>query len=78
MADKLNLWTVFHKTKDFGDKYVVRRFEMERATEDHFSDDSLDTVRDWIRKSALSFNQVEPYRMDRQTGDDPVIVEVWV
>jgi hypothetical protein len=75
---KLNIWTVYHNTKDFPGLYVARRFELDRPTQDHFADINIEPVRAWIHKQAQIYQQELPYRLERQDGDDRVIVEVWV
>ena len=74
----LNLWTVYYSTLDFPGKYVARRFELDKPTHDHFASDDIESVRSWIKQQATKHPQGMPYRMNRQSGDDPAIVEVWV
>ena len=81
MADKerrLSLWTVYKNAADFPNLYCARRFELDKSTGDVFAHETLDAVRDWIHREASKFGQGMPYRLDRQVGDLPIIVEVWL
>lgn len=71
-------WTIYAKPKDFPDKFVARRWcaldgEV-LATEDHFADKDLDTVRRHVRRKMNG----RGVNMGRQPGDDPVILETWL
>ena len=65
----MNIWTVYHGTKDFGDLYVVRRFFLDKPTQDHFEDQDIEKVREWIQKDFLNYRQgmtvcLSPYPED--------------
>lgn len=74
----LALWTVYFNTSDFPDKYVARRFILDRATEHFKVADSIESVREWITQDSSPFNQGEPCKLKMSENDDPTIVEVWL
>jgi hypothetical protein len=82
--DALGMFTVYDRPKDFPHSVVVRRFwswsilwpnGVRRAARHHdpeirgFFD--LEAARNWCESQGL-------YRLPRQPGDDPKIVETWI
>jgi hypothetical protein len=72
--DVLPMFTVYHDTKDFPGKWLVRRFLIVagRALPDKLLGvgDTLDQARALVPRGLV--------RLDRAVNDDPVIVETWV
>jgi hypothetical protein len=72
----LEMWVVYERPKDFPDKYVARKWLIDRGgitpTKLGFVRDSLEELRDYLVSNVPGL-----HRMDRQPGDDPCIVEVW-
>lgn len=72
----MEMYTVYFNTKDFPDKYVIRKWVIANgfgspiATDQYHVADTLDAVRKRVPP--------EMTRMERLEHDDPVIVEVWV
>jgi hypothetical protein len=72
----LSMWTVYKNPKDYPGKYVARLFEVDgkgaRPTGSIIIMDELDDLRD-----ILAFDMhLTP--LNRNDGDDPVIVETWL
>ena len=78
MAQQLCIWTIYKNPSDFPGKFVARRFEGDKPTNDHYANENVDTVRKWIHKDAGNRGQGSPHRLERQPNDDPVILESWV
>jgi len=72
----LAMWTVYKHPKDYPNDYVARRFEVDargpRPTESIIISETLETLRD-----VLAF-EMHLTPLDRNEGDDPVIVETWL
>jgi hypothetical protein len=66
---ELPIWTVYQHPRDMPDAYVARLFLTGKPTEQVVQAPTLDEVRALIPPGL--------YRMPRQPGDDPVIVETW-
>jgi len=77
----MNIWQIFYNTRDVPDKFVGRRFFIQKKpapTNDLFISDDLDDVRDWVMRSAEKCNQVYPVCFGRHPEDESGIVEVWL
>ena len=70
MPNKLPVWVVYKKPSDYPEKYVARLFLSEQATDEIKIADDLKTLRDMLPEGL--------YRLPRQQGDDPVILETWL
>ena len=68
-ADALSIWCVYDSPTDYPGKFVARRFTLDQPTTDVVVANTLQQVRRLI-PSGL-------YRIERQRGDDPKIVETW-
>ena len=79
LADTFTLWTVYEKPKDYPDKWVCRRWEMDKddsamlATSDVITGTSYAAVI-----TALLSQTVGLVRIARDPSDDPCIVESWL
>ena len=63
--------TVYKNTSDYPDKYVARLWDIHnRPTKFVMLKDSVEGIRDNIPKIMV--------RLERNTEDDPVIVETWL
>ena len=62
---------VYKSPKDYPDKYVARLFDLDRPTRFVFVADTYQELLDKIPVQQLT-------RMDRNPGDDLVIMEVWM
>ena len=65
----LEIWTVYRHPIDHPDKYVVRKFLYDQPTEEFYTSNTLEGIRKHVPKGL--------YRLSRQRGDDPKIVETW-
>lgn len=69
----LSIWTVYQHPKDYPAQFVARRFEATNpltATTDLLQADDLNGLREQLPAGL--------YRLPRESGDDPVIVETWL
>ena len=70
MDDTLEICTIYFNPSDFPpDSWVVRLWLLDKPTTWFRVENSLEAIREHIPDGL--------YRMDRQEGDDPVIVETW-
>lgn len=74
MSEYLTTWVIYDHPADFPEHVVVRpwtvfRRQIEPGPARLFG--SLDEARELLAPMGL-------YRMDRQDGDDPTILEVWL
>ena len=78
----MKLWTVYDTTtKDFPGQYVAREFDIDSipaATDNHFTSEDLETVREWVFKEASKVGVGEPFKLVKARTDDPVILETWM
>ena len=70
MAKKLEMWVIYERPKDFPDKFVARRWDNSRPTQDTIVENSLKEVR----------SKLPPWmiRFPRNESDDACIVETWM
>ena len=73
-----NSWTVYFNPQDFPGQYVARRFDGAEPTHDHYANEDITKVRDWVFEKVRKKGQGVPWRIDPEINDDPVIVEVWI
>lgn len=69
----LMIWVIYYHPKDFPDKFVARRFNLDQPTPDHITSDSLEGIR-----SALLEKEPGLVCLTRAPEDDPVILETWI
>ena len=67
---KLPLITIYKSPNDFPGQYVARLFDLTNATPYHVVAQSYELIKDTIPSHMV--------RLERNPGDYPVIVEVWV
>lgn len=71
------MWVVYDHPLDQPDFFVARRWEVgagvERPTEDAILASSIGELRGLLRDRDPGL-----YRIPRQPGDDPVIMETWL
>jgi hypothetical protein len=77
MSNKLAIWTVYKHPKDYPDKYVARRFDVDgrgkvRPSDSVIITDGLDQLRDVLQ------HELHLVKLMRNEEDDPVIVETWL
>lgn len=74
MNDDLQIWTVYDHPTDHPHAFIARlwivRQGREYATNQLIEADTLDALRAKLPPGL--------YRMPRDVGDDPVIVETWI
>lgn len=72
----LAMWTVYDHPADYPDKFVARRFEVDRTgprvTDSIIIADDIETIRD-----VLQF-EMHLVKLMRSPEDDPVIMETWL
>jgi hypothetical protein len=70
----LSMWTIYRKPADYPDGYVVREWIIGAAAEPVPGEGkravTLEKARELVPPGM--------YKLNRQDGDDPVIVETWV
>lgn len=66
----LEIWTVYDSPVDLPDRFVARKFVLDKPTGEILQDRTLDGLR----------NKLPPglTRLERSPNDDPVIVECWL
>lgn len=70
LVGKMPVFVVYRNPSDFPDQYVVRLFDLDRATIMAMLDTSLYQIRERLPAGLI--------RMNRSYEDDPSIVEVWI
>jgi len=73
----LNIWTVYKNPTDYPGQYAARRWVLDQRTDDVYANESLDMVRTWIDYSARRHGVI-PVRLERDTNDDPAVLENWI
>jgi len=73
-----NSWTVYFNPKDFPYQYVARRFKGTRPTREHYANEDIAKVREWIFERVRRKGQGEAWKIDPDVNDDPNIIEVWI
>ena len=78
MTEPMQQWVIYDHPVDFPEHYVVRCWVIGPGappghTGEAWLRDSLDGARE-----VIAANYPGGYRLNRQPGDDPVIVEVWI
>ena len=76
--ETLNIITIYNSPSDYPNRYVARRFEFDKPTNEVFANENLNVVRKWVRHRLLSLGVQTPNNMGRHTNDDKVIVETWL
>lgn len=69
-VNKLHIWVVYRHPKDFPDKFVARRFILDKPTQEIKTAESLDEIRNMLPLGLICF--------ERHPTDDAVIVETWI
>lgn len=70
MKEKPILWTIYKHPSDYPDKYVARKFILDKPTSEILIGDTLEEIRKMLPLGLTRF--------DRNPEDDPVIVETWI
>lgn len=74
MSEVLDIFVITHKTKDFGELYVIRKHEISpgetHPTDEFKTANSLEEARNLIPEGKVC--------LARDVNDDPVIVESWI
>lgn len=70
LVSKMPVFVVYQNPSDFPEQYVVRLFDLDRATIMVMLDTRLYQIRERLPAGLI--------RMNRSYGDDPSIVEVWI
>lgn len=69
------MWVLYDHPKDFPDKYVARKWHVQNGrgtpTDEIITDDELDELREKMQRKCLT-------KIQRNTIDDPVIIETWM
>jgi hypothetical protein len=66
----LNIYTVYKAPRDIQANYVVRRWELEKPTDEFCTAETLEAARAQL--------PAELYNIGRMPADDPTIVESWL
>lgn len=70
MTKKLELWTIYKHPSDYPNEFVARKFILDKPTSEIKTSDTIETLR-LLLPMGLT-------RVERNDGDDPVIVETWM
>jgi len=70
MKKKLELWTIYKHPLDYPNEFVARKFILDKPTSEIKTSDTIETLR-LLLPMGLT-------RIERNPGDDPVIVETWI
>ena len=70
MKEKVTLWTVYKHPRDYPDKFVARKFVLDKPTSEILIGNTLEEIRTLLPKGLT--------RMERDENDKPVIVETWI
>ena len=74
MAEAVSQYAIYDHPSDFPDHFVVREWRV--------ADGRVEPAEDcWLTKTLEEARAIIPagfYNVGRWTGDDPVIVEVWI
>lgn len=72
---KFSMWVIYKHPSDYPDQYVARKFQINSPaalpTTDVILESTLDSIRSHMQRKHLTLIQ-------REVGDDPVIVESWI
>lgn len=71
--DVLQMWTVYERPRDFPNDYVVREWHVIKGRSQAAHALTAPTLEE-----ARALVPPDCYRLPRQVGDDPNIVEVWL
>jgi hypothetical protein len=66
----LSLWTVYKHPLDYPDKFVARRWLLDKWTPDVIVADTLEELREKLPRGL--------YNLGRDSRDEPQIVETWI
>ena len=73
--DILSIWTLYDHPRDHPQHFIARRHEIaeggSKPTNDILVSASLDRLRTQMQQRGL-------FKLPREDGDDPVIVESWI
>ena len=70
MTEKVELWTIYKHPKDYPNKFVARKFVLDKPTEEILIGDTLEEVRKLLPKGLTRF--------ERNPSDVLSIVETWL
>jgi hypothetical protein len=70
----LPMWTIYEKPLDHPDGFIARRFEVEKGQ----YGPTLDTVTGDLAYIREIFQRAGLFKLPREDGDEPAIVETWV
>lgn len=70
MKEECTLWAIYKHPLDYPDKYVARKFILDRPTSETIIGNTLEEVRIGIPKGLTRFLP--------EKEDDRVIVEIWM
>ncbi len=66
----LEIWTVYDSPIDLPDRFVARKFVLDKPTGEILQDKTLEGLRSKLPPGLT--------RLERSQNDDPVIVECWL
>lgn len=69
--DRLSVWTVYDHPRDWPDYYVAREWKLDEPTDNFECYRDLERLRRAMQTKGL-------VRLERNPGDDPVILETWL
>lgn len=68
--DRTEIWTIYEYPIDYPDKYVARKFILDKPTQEIIIADTLEELRKKLPKGLI--------RLERSEYDDEKIVECWM
>jgi hypothetical protein len=70
MNEKLAIWTIYDKPRDYPNGFIARKFLLDQPTDKTLTDSTLDGLRAKL--------PIGLYCLGRESGDHPNVVESWV
>jgi hypothetical protein len=70
----LPMWTIYEKPLDHPEGFLARRFE---SCEKGYRP-TMDTVTGELEHIRSTFERAGLFKLPREVGDDPCIVETWI
>ena len=70
MTEETILWTIYKHPLDYPNKYIARKFILDKPTLEIKIGDTLEEVRELL--------PIGLTRFERNPNDDPIIVEIWM
>lgn len=71
MTEQLEIWVIYDHPRDHPGWYVARRWIGTEPQSEMFVSKDVGPLQAWMEAHGL-------YRLEREAGDDPTIMETWI